>query len=100
MISDILYKIKKAYMKVIGWLIKHLVIHYYKLDKTLLSYSFVLDPNTEFDILVKRYYDSYYTVGTRTISLEKLDPESTHDFAPFVMHYGKNNDRIANKLEV
>ena len=99
--SDILYRIKKAYMAVIGWLIKHLVFHYYKLDKTLLSYSFGLDVDTEFDILVKHYYGTYFTVGTKVITLEKLEPdEESRTIQPFILHYEKNNDRIANKLEV
>ena len=99
--DDILYKIKKAYMNLVNELIKRLIIHYYKLDKTLLSFSFGLDPETEFYVQVAHYYSTYYTIGTKVITLEELTPdEKSRKIQPYILHFGKNTDRIANKLDI
>lgn len=57
---------KKIFMDIVKWLFEKLIVLYYKLDTTWLALSFKIDNRTDISILVSRYYDDYYTVGTTT----------------------------------
>lgn len=59
-------ELKKIFMNIVKWLFKKLIVLYYKLDTTWLASSFKIDDQTDINILVSRYYDDHYTVGTTT----------------------------------
>ena len=51
------------YDKIITWLIKRLVLLWDRHNDKV-AFSFARDERTDYSVLVERFYDTYYTVGT------------------------------------
>lgn len=49
--------------KIIKWLLKKLILLWDRHDD-MLAFSFGRDERTEYSVIVQRYYDDFYTVGT------------------------------------
>lgn len=49
--------------KIIRWALRHMILLWDRHDDQLV-YSFGKDERTEYQVIVQRFYDNYYTVGT------------------------------------
>jgi len=49
--------------KIIKWLLKKLILLWDRHDD-MLVFSFGRDERTDYSVVVERYYDDFYTVGT------------------------------------
>ena len=49
--------------RIITWLIKRLILLWDRHNDKI-AFSFGRDERTDYSVLVERYYDDYYTVGT------------------------------------
>ena len=59
--------------KLVLWLIRKLII-FWDRDGDKLTYSFGKDENTDYTILVGRYYKDHFTYGTKAIYYEDGGP--------------------------
>lgn len=56
--------------KIVKWLIKRLVFLWDR-NRDKLAFSFARDDHTDYSVLVERFYDDYYTVGTAMYPINK-----------------------------
>ena len=64
--------------KVITWLIKKLVLLWDRHNDKI-AFSFGRDERTDYSVLVERFYDTYYTVGTAMYPYSKSSGSMTHN---------------------
>lgn len=60
--------------KIIQWLLRHLILLWDRHGDKL-AYSFGKDERTEYQVIVQRFYDDYYTVGTSMYPYPKHEAE-------------------------
>ena len=60
--------------KILLWLLKHLILLWDRNDDQLV-YHFGKDERTDYSIVVERFYDDYYTVGTARYPYPKNESE-------------------------
>lgn len=58
--------------RIITWLIKRLVLLWDRHNDKI-AFSFVRDERTDYCVLVERFYDTYYTVGTAMYPYNKRE---------------------------
>lgn len=62
--------------KIILWILKHMILLWDRHGDKL-AYSFGKDERTDYSVIVERFYDDYYTVGTEIHSYEQGDRHSS-----------------------
>lgn len=60
--------------KIIKWLLKKLILLWDK-DNDMLVFSFEKDERTGYSVHARRYYDTYYTIGTSEFPYPKHEPK-------------------------
>ena len=58
--------------RIITWLIKRLILLWDR-NNDKIAFSFGRDERTDYSVLVERFYDDYYTVGTAMYPYNKRE---------------------------
>lgn len=56
--------------KIVLWLIKRLILLWDRHNDQL-AFSFGKDEHTDYSVLVERFYDDHYTIGTATYPINR-----------------------------
>ena len=64
--------------RIITWLIKRLILLWDRHNDKI-AFSFGRDERTDYCVLVERFYDTYYTVGTAMYPYPNCGADKTED---------------------